>query len=159
MGNITTAVNYISYLENTYLLFSIPGYYPSPRQQLINPKKTYAIDTGLIRANTLSFSEDTGRMLENIVFLQLRRKYKSIFYHKGEHECDFIIKDRGAITGAFQVCMKLDEYNMKREIAGLEEVMKKFKLATGLILTMDQEDKFGDIEVIPVWKWITAQYA
>lgn len=157
MGNITTAVNYMSYLEDTYLVFSIPGYYPSPHQQLVNPKKAYAIDTAVIRTNTLSFSRDLGRMLENVVFLQLRRKTKSIYYYKGQHECDFLIKEKGTISKAIQVCYNLDDDTKEREINGLKEVMDKLHIDRGLILTMDQEDEYDDIDVMPVWKWLISR--
>ncbi len=156
MGNITTAVNYVSFLEDTYLVFSIPGYYPSAHQQLVNPKKVYAIDTALVRANTLSFSRDISSMLENVVFLQLRRRTKSIYYYKGQHECDFLIKEKGAVQKAIQVCCKLDENNRSRELEGLKEVIAKFHIERGLILTLDQEDEYDSIDVVPVWKWLVS---
>lgn len=157
MGNITTAVNYVSFLEDTYLVFSVPGYYPSPHQQLVNPKKAYAIDTAVVRANTLSFSRDLGNMIENVVFLHLRRKTRSIYYYKGQHECDFLIKEKGAVRKAIQVCCRLDENNRTREIEGLKEVMARFHIDRGLILTMDQEDEYEDIDVMPVWKWLISR--
>ena len=121
---------------------------------LINPKKIYSIDSGLSRTNSISFSEDSGRVLENIVFLALRRKYKNIFYFKEKQECDFLIKEKEKITQAIQVCYKVGEDNKERELGGLKKAMQKFNLKNGIVLTMNQEDRFENINLIPVWKWI-----
>ena len=64
------------------------------------------------------------------------------------------VKEKGKITQAIQACYRLDEDNKEREIAGLKEAMKKFDLDKGLIVTMEQEDKLGNIDVVPVWKWL-----
>ena len=100
-------------------------------------------------------------MLENAVFLALRRKHKEIFYFQEKNECDFLIKEREKITHAFQVCYELNEDNKEREIKGLVAALNEFKLKEGVILTYDQTDKFvfedKKITVIPVWKWMTGE--
>jgi predicted AAA+ superfamily ATPase len=89
----------------------------SIKQQLINPKKVYAIDTGMARANSLSFSEDYGRMLENAVFLRLRQATPDVLYYKDEHSaCDFLVRKNEKIVYAAQVCWHLTEDNLEREI-------------------------------------------
>jgi predicted AAA+ superfamily ATPase len=127
------------------------------RKQLINPKKVYSIDNGLTHVNSASFSEDKGRMLENMVFLNLRRSYRDIFYFREKGECDFVVKEGEKIKYAVQVCYELDEENKNREISGLIEAMKKFNLKEGFILTYNQEDKIEigsrKIFVKPVWIW------
>jgi predicted AAA+ superfamily ATPase len=154
VGTASTISNFISYFEDSYLLFTIPKFSYSYKKQLMNPKKAYAIDHGLARANSVSFSEDNGRILENIVFLQLRRLYPSIFYFREKNECDFIVQDRAGKMQAIQVCYKLDEDSLRREMKGLKEAMEATGLKKGTIVTFDQEDKFGDIEVMPAWKWL-----
>ncbi|MBU1198330.1 MAG: ATP-binding protein [Nanoarchaeota archaeon] len=154
VGSTNTITSYISYYEESYLLFTIPQFNYSYKKQLVNAKKIYAIDTGLIKANTASFSEDKGRILENSVFLKLRRKYKEIYYFKEKYECDFVIKEKGEITQAYQVCYELNEHNQNREINGLKEAMKKFKLKKGIILTLEQKDEFENISVIPAYEWM-----
>ncbi len=151
-GSTNTIISYISYYEDSYLLFTIPQFNYSYKKQLKKAKKAYMIDTGIIKANSVSFSEDKGRMLENSVFLNLRRKYKDIYYYKGEYECDFLIKEKGKITQAYQVCYELNEENKKREINGLKEAMEKLKIKKGTIITFNQKDKLGRIEVIPSHK-------
>ncbi len=147
-------INYIDYLERCYLLFTLPRFDYSLKKQLVSNKKVYSIDPGFSNSNSVSFSEDKGKVLENIVFLHLRRKFNEIFYFQDEAECDFLIKEKGKITQAIQVCYHLDRENLECELNGLKNAMNTFKLKSGVIVTFDQEDKFGDIKAIPVWKWL-----
>lgn len=148
---------YVPYFEASYMLFTVPMFSYSYRKTIVNPKKIYAIDPGFIKANTLSFTDNNGSLLENIVFLQLRRIHRSgsIYYFRGKRECDFIVTDNKKPVQAIQVCYKLTKDNMQREVDGVSEAMSEFKLDKGLIITMDQTDKFGNVEVLPAWKWLT----
>ena len=154
LGSPNSAIAYISYLEDSYMLFVIPRFDVSLKRQRLSPKKVYSIDTGFSSANSASFSKDKGRMLENAVFLHLRRENPDIFYFRERGECDFLVKEKGEITQAIQVCFQLSEENKDREINGLEEVMKKVGLKSGTLVTFDQEDYIGSIRIIPAWKWM-----
>lgn len=68
---------------------------------------------GLSNANSISFSKNKGKMLENTIFQHLRRKYDKIFYFKEKNECDFLIKEKEKIIYAIQVCYELNEDNQK----------------------------------------------
>jgi hypothetical protein len=150
---------YVAYLEASYMLFAVPMFSYSYRKTLVNPKKIYAIDPGFVKANTVSFTDDKGRLLENIVYLQLRRAHRkdSIYYYRGKRECDFIVTDRKKPAQAIQVCYQLTRDNLQREIDGVSEAMKELKLDRGLIITLDQTDKFGDVDVVPAWRWLAEQ--
>lgn len=157
-GSVNTPISFVSYLEDSYLLFTIPKFDYSLKKQMINEKKVYSIDNGLSNANSVSFSSNKGRMLENFVFITLRRSHKNIYYFRENGECDFLIKEDSRIIIAIQVAYELNEDNKKREIEGLLEAMRKFELREGFILTYNQEDEI-DIEdkriiIKPVWKWI-----
>ena len=156
--SVQSVINYIGFFEDAYLIFTIPRFSYSYKQQQVNPKKVYSIDNGFAINNSASFSKDKGKMLENLVFLSLRRKYKEIFYFQERNECDFIVKDGSNITQAIQVCFDLNESNQERELNGLMGAMNKFKLKEGIILTYNQDDKFvikdKTIKAIPVWKWL-----
>ena len=158
LGSANTVKHYMSYLENSYLIFTIPKYDKSLKKQIYSKKKIYVIDTGLINLISFKFSKNSGRILENIVFLELKRNNKDIFYHKEKSECDFILKDKLKIVQAIQVTQNLDDSNKSREIAGLLEACKKYKLKEGMILTYDQEKEIvvddKKIVVKPVWKWL-----
>ena len=156
--SVKSVIDYISFFENAYLVFTLPRFSYSYKQQQVNPKKVYSIDNGFSSNNSASFSKDYGKMLENLVFLCLRKKYKDIFYFQEKNECDFIIKEKDKITKAFQVCFDFNEDNKDREINGLLEALEKFNLKEGIILTYKQDDEFKikdkKIKVLPVWKWL-----
>jgi len=158
LGSVNSAISFVSFFEDSYMLFTVPKFDYAIRKQIINPKKVYSIDNGFSIVNSASFSEDKGRMLENMAFLNLRKKYKEIFYFQEKGECDFVIKEGTKITQAMQVCYDLTEQNKEREFNGLIEALNKFKLKEGLILTYNQDDHFEIkdkiIKVIPVWKWL-----
>ncbi|MDD4877840.1 MAG: ATP-binding protein [Candidatus Nanoarchaeia archaeon] len=148
-----TAVSYVGCMEESFLLFTVPIFSFSLKKQQVNPRKVYSIDTGFTAANSASFSADRGRILENAVFLHLRRKYREIFYFKGKRECDFIAKNKGKAVYAVQSCLHLDTDNMEREIEGLKEAMKTLGVKNGVIVTLAQEDKIDGINIVPAWKW------
>ncbi len=159
LANAITVKEYIGYLEDAYLLFSINKFDYSLKKQLANPKKIYCVDTGLANMVSFKFSENIGRKLENLVFLHLRRKQSGIYYHKSSCECDFLIVNKGRIENAVQVCRSLDEpETRKREIRGLLEAMQEHLLPEGFIITEDDEEtiKTNDsvIHVLPAWKFL-----
>ncbi len=158
LGSANSAIDYVSYLEDSYLIFSVPMFDYSLKKQAVNAKKAYSIDNGVSNVNSASFNADRGSMLENIVFLGLKRQNKEIFYFKKDHECDFVIREKRAITEAIQVCLEMHEDNKEREISGLVEALEMFGLKQGLILTYDQEDEIKAdgkrIILKPVWKWL-----
>lgn len=157
--SVQSVIDYVSFLENAYLVFQVPCFSYSYKQQQVNPKKMYSIDNGFSYANSASFSKDRGKMLENAVFLGLRRKYKDIYYFKSKKECDFLVKENEKIISVYQVCFELTEMNTKREIDGIISALNEFKLKEGLILTYNQDDEFKvdgkTIRVVPVWKWLS----
>jgi hypothetical protein len=159
IANANTVKEYISYFENSFLLFTINKFDYSLKKQIANPKKIYTIDTGLANSVSFQFSENFGRQLENIVFLELKRLGLEIYYHKNKFECDFILRQNGKVIGAIQVCQSLDnDQTKKREMNGLLEAMKDHQLQTGFIITEDEEETIEEngirILVLPAWKWL-----
>lgn len=158
LGSTNTAISYVSYLEDSYLIFTVPKFDYSMKKQIVNERKVYSVDNGLSVANSASLTRDRGRMLENAVFVALRRSHREIYYFRERGECDFLIKEGNALSEAIQVTYELNEDNKDREINGLLEALSKFDLVGGLILTHSQEDRFTidgrEITVLPVWKWM-----
>lgn len=161
----TTISDYCSYLENSFLSFFVNQYDDNLKIQQQSPRKVYFIDHALAKILGFRTSEDRGRMLENIVFIELKRRGYDIFYHKGTKECDFIVREGVYTRQVIQVCEELyDPSTKEREISGLIEAMDKFSLSTGLIITENEEfseilkinDRQYKIEVVPVWKWLRA---
>lgn len=159
LGSHNTISQFILACEQAYLFFQINKYDHSVKKQVINPKKIYCIDNALLRLNSFSFSENKGRYLENLAFIELKRTHKNIFYYKNKGECDFIIQKKNKITQAIQICYELNEENKKREFEGLIAALKEFKLNEGLILTYNEDDEFEienkKIIVKSVWNWLS----
>ncbi|NOQ37958.1 AAA family ATPase [archaeon] len=157
LTSATTIKEYFEYLDNSYLVFLISRYDPSLKKQIYYNKKVYFIDSGMARTIGFRASEDKGRLLENMVFLDLKRKGYEIYFHKQKKECDFLVREGINIVKAIQVTCYL-EGGDDREIAGLLEALDNYNLKEGLILTLDEEDEIKKdgkkIKVMPVWKWM-----
>jgi len=158
LSNAITVKEYISYLNNTYLFFEVLRFDYSIRKQLSFPRKIYIIDPAFFNIVGVTFKTNFGRIFENLVFLELKRRNKDIFYFQKEKECDFIIKQENSISQVIQACYQFTKENKEREIAGLLEAMKEFKLKEGTILTYEQEENLiiegKKIRIIPLWKWL-----
>ncbi|MBU3941655.1 MAG: ATP-binding protein [Nanoarchaeota archaeon] len=155
---INTIKNYINYMKKAYLILTTNKFDYSLKKQIANPKKVYAIDTALARSVSFKFSEDFGRILENIAFIELKRRGKEVYYHKAKYECDFVIKQGLKITEAIQITKELNNENKGRELKGLIGAMKIYNLKKGLILTEEEEgeltEKGKKIIIKPIWKWL-----
>ena len=86
IGSSASIMEYLSYFNDAYLFFFIPKFSYSQKVQIVNPKKVYAIDSGLVNVNSTSFSDDLGRVFENLFFLHLRRQTREIFYFSEEKD-------------------------------------------------------------------------
>ncbi len=160
--SINTIQSYLSDLELSYLFFYLDMFSYSLKEQITTQSKVYSMDTGLINTLGFRFSEDLGRILENLVFIELKRVESEIYYHKdieAKSECDFIIKKGTKITQVIQVTKTLkDEKTKEREIKGLKDALEKYDLRQGLLLTKDDFDNLKsqgyDIKVRPIWFWL-----
>ena len=153
-----TFLEYFSYLKDAYLIEMLPQFSYSMKAQARNPKKIYAIDTGMAREVSAAFSENTGHLLENLVYIYLRRSYSEIYYFKEKQECDFVVSEKGRITQLVQVCSELDDLNWEREYEGLVAAMQYFKLKQATIVTLTQSDTISDkgrtIRLVPADEWM-----
>ena len=158
--NPTTVKNYLEYIENTYLLFSLSKLDYSVKAQLRNPKKVYAIDNALVSRLGFHFSGEEGRLLENMVYIELRRRGGEIFYHNsGNAECNFVVRDGFRVVQAIQACYLLGSSDTReREIRGIQDAMDTYQLLEGTIITNTHEEelKYGNkmIHILPAWKWL-----
>lgn len=157
----TTLSNFLKFAEDSFLVFGVKKFSFKVREQMRASRKIYGIDHGLVRAVRFFFSEDRGRMLENIAFLHLYRQGQDIYYHQGARECDFLTLEAGRVTEALQVCTNMSARKTReREIQGLAEAMEAHKLKTGVILTEDENEelsvKSGKILVQPLWHRLLA---
>jgi predicted AAA+ superfamily ATPase len=157
-----TIMDYCSYFYEIFLFHELYKFDYSLKNQIGSDKKIYITDTGLASAISFRFSEDHGRILENIVFNELSRQNEEIYFHKQKYECDFLIKKELKITSAIQVTKTLKDPEVKqREMRGLLEAMESYQLTEGLILTMDEEgfEEREKIKILPIWKWLLLNYS
>ncbi|VVB99799.1 AAA domain protein [uncultured archaeon] len=149
-------------LKDIYFISYVKQYSKSYKKSEFSKAKIYLFDTAYITF-LASETTDMGRILENLVFIELFRRQNTlentgIYYHqtKNGKECDFIIKNNSKITHAIQVCYRLTQKNREREIHALSETMKELGIKQGIILTHDQEEKTQKtgISIKPVWKWL-----
>lgn len=154
----TTILDYFSYLKDAYLIEFVPLYDYSLKKQLRNPQKIYVLDLGIYHQNKIVFSPNDGHVLENIVYLHLRRLGKEIFYFQAKGECDFLTTEKGVPKELYQVCTEINNLNIDREVNGLFEVMEFFKKEEAYIITQNQTDTFIKenliIKAIPAWQWL-----
>lgn len=127
---------YLSYLEDAFLLFTVPIFTESLRHSQTSTKKIYAIDNGLIRANTFNLSDNLGKLFENQVYIDLRRQGKKIFYYKTSEgfEIDFITQDIKGNHEIIQVAFDIDDpKTIEREKRALEAAEKELGFKGKLI--------------------------
>jgi len=151
-----TVKNYLEALNDVYLFFSMDLFDYSLKRQIYNPSKIYCIDAALSNSISFKFSRNKGHIYENIVFLELLRRNKELYYWKSQkgREVDFVIKEGLDITEAIQVCYTLDdERTRQRELQALTEVKDALNVDRLTVIT-DDEESHGEINIIPLWKWL-----
>ena len=163
-----TVRRFSSYLETANLVFFVKRFSWSVKEQENSPRKVYSIDVGLSNAIGFRFRENLGKLAENLVALELRRRQVQhpdleFFYWKDETqlEVDFVIKEGLRVQGLLQVCWDpSEEETRRREVRGLVKAMDEFELHEGLVLTEDfeGEEKVKGKKILykPVWSWLLA---
>ncbi len=131
-----TIHEYLDYIEDAYLAFTVPLYSESIRKSQTNPKKIYAIDTGLVNAYNLAFTKNIGHIFENLIFLDLKRQGHEIYYYLTENrnEVDFLSKDLYGKLHLFQVAWDVSDPGiLEREMRALNEAEKELNIKGKLI--------------------------
>jgi len=158
--SVHTIKNYLNFLEEAYLIFSILPFSYKPKERLAYFKKIYSIDVGLINAISTQFSPNIGRLMENLVVLELKRRGKEIYYYfESNFEVDFVLVENRRVAQLIQVCFNPSNLiTKKREITSLVKVSEKLKCDNLLIISWDEEkeEEFLEkkIKFIPLWRWL-----
>jgi len=158
VGSVNTVKNYIEYLENSWLFFTVNVYAYSVKRQQMAPRKIYCIDTGLVNSIGFMFSPNTGKLMENLAFLALRRNTKEIYYYvtPSGYEVDFYLPETRQI---FQVAQNIEHpATREREIRALSEALRALNLSHGTILTDANLDPVTEngitIEIRSLAEWL-----
>jgi predicted AAA+ superfamily ATPase len=165
LNSVATIKKFCGYLSEPFLFFYLPRYFTKLKTQQKSPQKVYVVDNGFIHARSFELSRNDGRLLENIVFVEmLRRNFKpglDLFYYRSRNdkEIDFVCRKGHNITSLIQVCYDISNARtVKREVSALLESAGELSCDTLQILTWDQEkvleDQNARISILPVWKWL-----
>ena len=165
--NVHTARNYTEYLSSSFLIFIVEKFSYKLKQQFITSKKVYGIDTGLVNAVAFQFTENSGKIMENAVMVDLKRRADyfgsggEIYYWRdySGREVDFVVKKGNKIIQLIQVCQSLANFNTKeREIKSLLKASDELRCEDLLIITRSEEseEKISGKKIIvtPLWKWL-----
>jgi predicted AAA+ superfamily ATPase len=168
--SVQTIKNYSEFLSNSYLIFFLEKYSPKLKLQMISPKKVYCIDNGFVEAMSFKASEDFGRLMENLVAVELMRRKRywfrnqEIYYWKDyqQNEVDFIVKEGEKIKQLIQVTYASNKNEIEtREIKGLLKASELLNCKNLVVITWDYEDEITienrKIIFKPLWKWLLIQ--
>ncbi|PIP16773.1 MAG: ATPase [bacterium (Candidatus Ratteibacteria) CG23_combo_of_CG06-09_8_20_14_all_48_7] len=159
---VETIRRFSSYLEAANLVFFIKRFSFSVKEQENSPRKVYSIDTGISNSIGFRFSYNWGKLLENVVAIELKRRQSEnpmleFYYWKDPlgKEVDFLVKENWEIKELIQVCLDIsDQETKKREINSLKKAMKNLKIKESTVITEDYEGEDKKITYIPLWKWL-----
>lgn len=143
--------DYIQALEGSYLFTELKQLSYSLKEQITNRKKPYLADNSFLKLG-YSFSDNKGKLLENLVFAELQKQGAELWYYNKESECDFIWKTQTGLI-AIQVCHELNDQNLDREVNGLRKL--PFDVNEKYIITYNQTDTMDDIKVVPFWEFFS----
>ncbi|TLU88500.1 MAG: ATP-binding protein [Chlorobium sp.] len=151
--------DYLEASVNVYLAQILRKYSGSLVDRELGERKVYVIDTGLLNALDMKFSDDTGKAMEQTVFLELKRREKDIYFFKDKSECDFIVRQGMEVKEAIQVCADLsDSKTRNRELRGLMACCSEFGLRHGTIITLNGSEEFEQngitVSVTPLYRWL-----
>jgi len=160
-GSIHTLENYIGYLAEAFLLFSVNRFSYKARQRIQAPRKVYACDPGFVSSVGFRGGADSGRLLESLVAIELARRGEEFFTYKEPNgkEVDFAVRQAGRTRELIQVCYDLsDPKTRKREVAGLLRAAEELDCGNLMVLTWNEEGEISaqgrGIKLLPAWKWL-----
>ena len=166
LGSIHTVKNYLAYMQEAYLFFAVEAFTHKARERVRLPRKMYGIDPALLRSISVSGQKNDGRLLENLVYLELLRRKKQILYYSDpqrKYEVDFVCcQSAGGPVELIQVCLDTSMAEVKeRELRGLQSALKAFKNISAGGLTLITLDRGGtehiagrQVKCVPVWEWL-----
>jgi len=164
-SSVMTVKKFVGYLSEPYLFFNLSRFSNKIKLQQNAPKKSYVVDNGFIRSRSFESSPNLGRLLENMVFVELLRRGLipdlELFYYKtrNDKEIDFVCRHGHQINQLIQVCFDVSASKvLKRETEALVEAAVELKCFDLVVVTWDKEDtlKLKDctIRIVPIWKWL-----
>jgi hypothetical protein len=159
--SLNTVKNYLEMFEGVFLFMRLNLFDFSLKRQIYNPPKFYPVDTGLSDAVGFHSSPNTGRALETLVFLDMKRRGLDFYYWKSKRgkEVDFVVRKGRKVEEAVQVSLSLKgSGTMDREMDGLKSAQEELGAKHLFLITDDEEREIKEnslrVQVIPLWKWL-----
>lgn len=164
--HVSTVSNWISYLEQAFLIIKLERFDFKLKQQFIAPKKIYCIDSGIVNSVGFGLSENTGRIMENTVAVELLRKVGldpslEVYYWKDhqQNEVDFVLKKGPKVKQLIQVTYANEDYEInERESKSLIKASKELRCKNLLVITWDYSGKEKidgkEVSYVPIWTWL-----
>jgi len=159
--SVPTLLSYFWHLKNAFLFFDSLIFSYTVKDQLQYPRKIYCVDTGIAHIAGFRMSEDYGRLVENIVAVELLRRGFDLYYWKSrqQEEVDFVLKKGTQVNNCIQVCYEIKTVDTKqRELKALLKAMDTFQIRDGVIITGTLEEQHQidnkTIHFYPLWKWL-----
>ena len=153
--------DYLEWFEDAYFLFTVRLFDASITRSKNNPKKIYCVDHAMVTSIASGILINSGHLMENLIFMGLRRVSPSIYYYKTERgrEVDFIVQLPARSRMLVQSCESIiDPRTRKREVTALSQAMNECGLISGIIVTRNEEEEIevdgGKIKVMPVWRFL-----
>lgn len=159
--NEETAHSYIEALKSAFLFFEVDIFSQNLKVQSRNPRKIYCIDVGFCKVGSRTLHDNSSRILENNVFLQLMRANKEVYYYRNEakHEVDFVICKNYQPEGLVQACYDVsDSKTFDRETRSLLAAAREFGLKGATIVTHNQTNTIElegvEIRCVSFYEWV-----
>jgi len=156
--------DYVRWFEDAYFLFSVRLFDASLARSNANPKKAYAVDHALVTSVASGVLVNRGHLLENLVFVALRRVFPQVYYYRTRtgREVDFVAPSRQSRPTLVQVSETLaDPRTRKRELAALQEAMRELEVHEATLVTRTEAETIetaeGVIDVMPAWRFLLAR--
>jgi predicted AAA+ superfamily ATPase len=155
-----TLYRYMRYLEEAYAVFSVSIFTNSDKIKNRNYSKAYSVDWALAAAMSYSGTLGDSRLFENMVFIELKRRYRSLSYYKTRqgYEIDFVGVNQGRKPDLFQVCYQVTEECKERELRGIPETYAFLGAGSATVVTAFDEGELTIngvlVRIVPAWKWL-----
>ncbi len=161
-----TVAKYLDYLIEAYLVFSLDRHSTKATMRLQLPKKTYVVDNGLVTAKAVQHSPNSGKLMENLVFMELVKRghqpNRELFYYRtrNDREIDFVLKKGHEVVELLQVSYDSTSQDVEeREVKALVEAAEELKVTKLTVLTWNEKREMKKdgmtIQFIPLWEWLT----
>ena len=169
ISSVHTLQNYMNYLEEAFIFFTLPKFSFKVREQQKSNKKLYCFDNGFYLAKAFQFSADQGKLLENLIAIELKRRSLqngwNLYYWKGREreEVDFVVQQNTVVTYLIQVCWSFEHQKTKeREVRSLLKASRELSCNNLIVITNDFESREsaswfgieGVVEFIPAKRWL-----